>query len=86
MENVVAVGAHLTRGALALGIPGVQGRGLLLGLRLGRPAVPVQKALFERRILTGTASDPTVLRLLPPLSFSIAEADLLLGALREILA
>ena len=86
MENVVAVGAHLTRGALALGIPRVQGRGLLLGLRLGRPAVPVQKALFERRILTGTASDPTVLRLLPPLSFSIAEADLLLGALREILA
>lgn len=86
MENVLAVGAHLTRGALALGIPGVQGRGLLLGLRLGRPATAVQKALFERRILTGTASDPTVLRLLPPLSFSIAEANLLLGALKEILA
>ena len=86
MENVLAVGAHLTEGALALGIPGVQGRGLLLGLRLGRPAAAVQQALFERRILTGTASDPAVLRLLPPLSFSIAEANLLLGALKEILA
>jgi acetylornithine/succinyldiaminopimelate/putrescine aminotransferase len=86
MENVLEVGAHLTRGALALGIDGVQGRGLLLGLRLGRPASAVQKALFERRILTGTASDPTVLRLLPPLSFSVAEANLLLDALKEILA
>jgi acetylornithine/N-succinyldiaminopimelate aminotransferase len=86
MENVLNVSAHLTSGALALGIPGVQGRGLLLGLRLGRPAALVQKALFDRRILTGTASDPTVLRLLPPLSFSIAEANLLLGALKEILA
>jgi acetylornithine/succinyldiaminopimelate/putrescine aminotransferase len=86
MENVLEVGAHLTRGALALGIEGVQGRGLLLGLRLGRPASAVQKALFERRILTGTASDPTVLRLLPPLSFSVAEANLLLDALKEILA
>jgi acetylornithine/succinyldiaminopimelate/putrescine aminotransferase len=86
MENVLEVGAHLTRGALGLGIDGVQGRGLLLGLRLGRPASAVQKALFERRILTGTASDPTVLRLLPPLSFSVAEANLLLDALKEILA
>jgi acetylornithine/N-succinyldiaminopimelate aminotransferase len=86
MENVLNVSAHLTSGALALGIPGVQGRGLLLGLRLGRPAALVQKALFDRRILTGTASDPAVLRLLPPLSFSIAEANLLLGALKEILA
>ena len=86
MENGVEVGARLTRGALALGIEGVQGRGLLLGLRLGRPASGVQKALFERRILTGTASDPTVLRLLPPLSFSLSEANLLLDALKEILA
>ena len=43
MENVRTVGAHLTAGALALGIPGVQGRGLLLGLRLGRPAAAVQR-------------------------------------------
>jgi acetylornithine/succinyldiaminopimelate/putrescine aminotransferase len=66
-------------------VPGVQGRGLLLGLRLGRPAGPVQAALFERRILTGTASDPEVLRLIPPLSFSAHEADLLLAALGEVL-
>jgi 4-aminobutyrate aminotransferase-like enzyme len=51
-----------------------------------RPAAEVQQALFSRRILAGTASDPAVLRLLPPLSFSRSEADILLGALKEILA
>jgi 4-aminobutyrate aminotransferase-like enzyme len=46
----------------------------------------VQQALFARRILVGTASDPEVIRLMPPLSFSREEADLLLTALEEILA
>ncbi|MGE5686303.1 MAG: aspartate aminotransferase family protein [Gemmatimonadota bacterium] len=85
IANAVEVGDYIRAGALALGIPAVTGRGLLVGLRLGRPAVPVQRALFERRVLTGTASDPEVLRLMPPLSFSRREADLLLGALREVL-
>jgi acetylornithine/succinyldiaminopimelate/putrescine aminotransferase len=85
IENAVTVGARLRAGALALGVPAVQGRGLLLGLRLGRPAAPVQQALFGARILTGTSSDPEVLRLLPPLSFSAEEADLLLSALGKVL-
>ncbi len=85
IANAMTISARLASGALALGIEGVQGRGLLLGLRLGRPAAPVQRALFARRILTGTSGDPTVLRLLPPLSFSAAEADRLLDALKEVL-
>ena len=86
IANAVSVGEQLARGARALGVRKVSGRGLLLGLHLGRPAVEVQKALFARRILTGTATDPQVLRLLPPLSFSPREADLLLAGLREVLA
>jgi acetylornithine/succinyldiaminopimelate/putrescine aminotransferase len=86
IANAVSVGEHLARGARSLGIHKVSGRGLLLGLHLGRPAVEVQKALFARRILTGTATDPQVLRLLPPLSFSMREAELLLAGLREVLA
>jgi acetylornithine/succinyldiaminopimelate/putrescine aminotransferase len=86
IENAVRVGAQLTRGARALGIRHVSGRGLLLGLHLDRPAAEVQRALFSRRIITGTASDLKVLRLLPPLSFSADEADLLLAGLREVLA
>jgi len=85
IANAIVVGQQLTRGARQLGIRTVEGRGLLLGLRLGRPAAAVQQALFQQRILTGTATDPEILRLLPPLSFSHEEADLLLGALGEVL-
>ena len=85
IANAVRVGEHLARGARALGVRRVSGRGLLLGLHLGRSAAEVQRALFGRRILTGTAADPEVLRLLPPLSFSLQEADLLLAGLREVL-
>jgi acetylornithine/succinyldiaminopimelate/putrescine aminotransferase len=86
VENAIKVGARLAGGALTLGVRLVSGRGLLLGLHLDRPAADVQRALFERRIITGTASDPRVLRLLPPLSFSEDEADRLLAGLREVLA
>lgn len=86
LANASAVGEQLRAGALALGVPGAQGRGLLLGLKLGRPAKPVQQALFGHRVLTGTSDDPEVLRLLPPLTFSAAEADLVLAALRQVLA
>jgi acetylornithine/N-succinyldiaminopimelate aminotransferase len=85
IDNAIQVGAWLTAGALALGVRRVSGRGLLLGLHLDRPAAEVQRELFGRRIITGTAADPAVLRLLPPLSFSAREADLLLGGLAEVL-
>jgi acetylornithine/N-succinyldiaminopimelate aminotransferase len=85
IENAVRVGAKLTAGALGLGVRRVSGRGLLLGLHLDRPAAEVQRALFKRRIITGTAADPAVLRLLPPLNFSAREADLLLAGLAEVL-
>ncbi|MBA3495639.1 MAG: aminotransferase class III-fold pyridoxal phosphate-dependent enzyme [Gemmatimonadales bacterium] len=85
IENAVAVGEQLARGAKSLGVRKVSGRGLLLGLHVDRSAVEVQRALFARRVLTGTSTDPNVLRLLPPLSFSSREADLLLAALEEVL-
>jgi acetylornithine/succinyldiaminopimelate/putrescine aminotransferase len=86
LRNVRVVGQRLRDGAWRAGVQEVQGRGLLLGLRLDRPAVEVQRALFARRILTGTSTDPMVLRLMPPLSFSIAEADQLIAALVEVMA
>jgi acetylornithine/succinyldiaminopimelate/putrescine aminotransferase len=85
IENAVAVGRYLGDGALRLGVSRVSGRGLLLGLHLKRPAVEVQHALFEHRILTGTSTDAQVLRLLPPLSFSRGEADILLTGLEDVL-
>ena len=58
IENAVEIGGYLTRGLVALGRSRVSGRGLLLGLHVGRPATEVQQALFEHRILTGTSTDP----------------------------
>jgi acetylornithine/succinyldiaminopimelate/putrescine aminotransferase len=84
--NARAVGEHLAGAALGInGVVSTQGKGLLLGLRLDRPAALVQKALFDKRILVGTSTDPDVLRLIPPLSFSLLEADLLLNALAEVM-
>jgi acetylornithine/succinyldiaminopimelate/putrescine aminotransferase len=85
IENAVETGNYLVEGALRLGVSRVSGRGLLLGLHLGRAAAGVQQALFGHRILTGTSTDPQVLRLLPPLSFSQAEADILLTGLKDVL-
>jgi acetylornithine/succinyldiaminopimelate/putrescine aminotransferase len=85
LDNVRRVSMRLMEGARRLGVPAVQGRGLLMGFRLAAPAAQVQKALFGQRVLTGTASDPAVLRLLPPLTFSREEADMLLSALGKVL-
>lgn len=84
LANVRAMEDRLRRGALALGVPKVTGRGLLLGLWLDRPAKPVQEALWKRHVLVGTAGE-RVIRLLPPLSISVSEADQLLAALGEAL-
>jgi acetylornithine/N-succinyldiaminopimelate aminotransferase len=86
IRNASTVGAYIRDEALGLGVPAVQGRGLLIGLRLSQPAAEVQQALFAHRVITGTSADPNVLRLMPPLSFSKQEADLLLTALGKVLS
>lgn len=86
LDNVRTVGGPLACHAAGLsGVRQVHGRGFLLGLELDRPAAGVQRELFTHRILTGTSTDPNTLRLLPPLSFSAAEADRLLDALGAVL-
>ena len=85
VTNASRVGEYIAEGARRVGVRHVSGRGLLLGLHLDRPAAGVQRALFGRRILTGTSGDPAVLRLLPPLTFTTSEADLLLAGLEEAL-
>jgi acetylornithine/succinyldiaminopimelate/putrescine aminotransferase len=85
LANVMQASKALITGAKALGVKKVWGRGLLLGLDFGRPAAELQKALWTRRILVGTSGDPNVLRLLPPLTFSPREVELLLAGLKEVL-
>ena len=65
-------------------VVGVRGRGFLLGLEFREKAAPVHTALLDRKIITGTSSDPNVLRLLPPLCLQRSEIDLLVDALNDI--
>ncbi len=63
----------------------IRGMGLLLGLSCDRPAAEVQGVLLEHDILAGTSSDPTILRLLPPLVLQPQHVQRLateLGAIR----
>jgi acetylornithine/succinyldiaminopimelate/putrescine aminotransferase len=62
----------------------IQGRGLLLGLVCDRPAAEVRNALLEQDILTGTSSDPKVLRILAPLVITDEHVDHLARALAAI--
>jgi acetylornithine/succinyldiaminopimelate/putrescine aminotransferase len=63
----------------------IQGMGLLLGLVCDRPAVEVRDALLEHDILTGTSSDPNVLRILAPLVLQAKHVDLLSQTLAVIM-
>lgn len=54
----------------------IRGRGLMLGLVFDHPVKTLrQKLLFEHHIFTGAATDPNVIRLLPPLNLGKPEAD-----------
>ncbi len=88
IANARAVESHLReRLADIPQVARVRGRGLLLGVEFkDEIAADAHKALLERRIITGTSSDPRVLRLLPPLCVTTKEADLFVDALREATA
>ena len=63
----------------------VRGLGYLIGIKFsGGSAKPFQQALLEKKIITGLSEDPSVLRLLPPLTLRQAEIDLFLDALQTI--
>jgi acetylornithine aminotransferase/acetylornithine/N-succinyldiaminopimelate aminotransferase len=62
----------------------VRGSGFLLGIEFADKAAPIHKALLERRIITGSSSDPQVLRLLPPLCLQRTEVDTFVEALRQV--
>lgn len=62
----------------------IQGMGLLLGLVCNQPAVEIRNALLEHDILTGTSSDPEILRILAPLVLEPGHIDHLAGALSVI--
>ena len=85
LENVREVESHLRRRLADLPqIVDVKGLGFLLGLEFKEKAAAIHNALLERHIITGTSSDPKVLRLLPPLCLKADEVDLFVAELGDI--
>jgi acetylornithine/N-succinyldiaminopimelate aminotransferase len=62
----------------------VRGLGFLLGIEFKENAKAVHAGLLDRKIITGTSSDPKVLRLLPPLCLAKSEVDVFVSSLTEI--
>ena len=84
LENVRRAEAAIRESCIAGPVIRIQGMGLLLGLVCDRPAVEVRDALLEHDILTGTSSDPNVLRILAPLVLETRHIDHLADAIRNI--
>lgn len=84
IANARSVEAHL-RSSLedVAGVRKVRGSGCLIGIELNEPAAGLHSLLLENRIITGTSSDPNVLRLLPPLSVALEEIDLFIEVLKR---
>jgi acetylornithine/N-succinyldiaminopimelate aminotransferase len=84
LERVRRIGAYIRRTCIVGPVTAHQGAGLLVGLRTTRPASEIHAELLECGILAGTASDPNILRLLPPFILEEEHVDMLSGALRDL--
>jgi acetylornithine/N-succinyldiaminopimelate aminotransferase len=86
LENVKSVEQHLRQQLADIdGIIEVHGLGFLLGIEFVEKAATIHERLLERKIITGTSSNPNVLRLLPPLCLQQSETDLFVSELKQAL-
>jgi acetylornithine/succinyldiaminopimelate/putrescine aminotransferase len=84
LERVRRIGAYIRSSCILGPVTAAQGAGLLVGLRTTRPAKEIQAELLECGILTGTSSDPHVVRLLPPYILEEEHVDILRDALKDL--
>jgi acetylornithine aminotransferase len=88
LENAATVGEHL-KSALEReigGLPGVteiRGQGLMLGIELDRPCGVILNRACDAGLLLSVTADK-VIRLVPPLILSIAEADEIVAILAPL--
>ena len=93
MGRATEIFDRLSAGLGALdGVAEVRGRGGLIGVGLDREAGPVRTALRTTAVgghdgvIVGTASEPRTVRLMPPLTTTDAELDLVVDAFAQTLA
>jgi acetylornithine/N-succinyldiaminopimelate aminotransferase len=88
LENAARVGSHL-KGALARelgglkGVKDIRGQGLMLGVELDKPCGALTARAAEAGLLISVTAD-TVIRLVPPLILTEAEADEIVSLLAPL--
>ena len=86
IDNARKIGEYLMQELKKLPqIKEVRGLGLMIGIEFEEPVAELRKKLlFEKRIFTGVSSN-NIIRLLPPLCLTKADADIFLEKFKELL-
>ncbi|WP_452225075.1 aspartate aminotransferase family protein [Lacinutrix chionoecetis] len=85
MENAKEISTYFIEKAKEVSaIKNIKGRGLMLGLEFDFPITELRKKLiFDHKIFTGSAKNPNLIRILPPLTIKKEHIDLFFEALRS---
>ncbi|MFT5791251.1 MAG: acetylornithine/N-succinyldiaminopimelate aminotransferase [Candidatus Azotimanducaceae bacterium] len=88
MQNAHEISAYFIDEAAKFSqIKKIKGRGLMLGLEFDFPITALRKKLiFTHKIFTGSAKNPNLLRILPPLTIKKEHIDLFFEALKSELS
>lgn len=84
IANAASVEQHLRDSLVGISsVKKVRGKGCLLGVEFDGPCKDIHAKLLANNIITGTSSDPNVLRLLPPLCVTTDEISRFVEVLRS---
>jgi acetylornithine aminotransferase len=88
LENVNLISEYFIEKALKIPvIKKIKGRGLMLGIEFNFPIAALRKELiFKHHIFTGSAKNPNLLRILPPLTIKKQHIDQFFDALKKELS
>lgn len=85
MENAKNISEYFQEKAKSLpNLKSIKGRGLMLGLEFDFPISDLRKKLiFDHHIFTGSAKNPNLIRILPPLTIQKKHIDVFFEALEK---
>lgn len=88
MKNAQQITEYFMEQAVSIPqLKNVKGRGLMLGLEFNFPIAELRKNLiFKHHIFTGSAKNPNLLRILPPLTIQKQHIDVFFEALKKELS
>ena len=88
IENTIKVGNYLIEQCKQLSnVIEVRGKGLMIGIEFDFPIKELRdKLVYEHHIFVGNSNQPNTLRLLPSLTITKTEVDILIDAISKILS